>query len=91
MSRDDMMAARTAEAEALARDEAAVTLARETITLLGEAVALLRDLAARNEAAAEWADYNLAGRTIAPVPVANQLIAATRQTAAYARGQAAAT
>jgi hypothetical protein len=75
--------------EALARDEAAVKLARELVALLGEAVALLRDLAARNEAAAEWADYNLAGRTIAPVPVANQLIAATRQTAAYARGQAA--
>jgi hypothetical protein len=75
--------------EALARDEAAVTLARETIALLGEAIALLRDFAARNEAAAEWADYNLAGRTIAPLPVADQLIAATRQTAAYARGEAA--
>ncbi len=44
--------------EALARDEAAVTLARET-------VALLRDLAARNEAAAEQADVRLAGRTMA--------------------------
>ena len=81
----------TAADEALARDEAAVALARETITLLAEAVALLRDLAARNEAAAEWADDKLAGRTMAPVPVAYQLIDATRQTAAYARGQAAAT
>ena len=76
-------------AETLARDEAAVALARETLTLLAEAIALLRDLAARNEAAAEWADDTLAGRTIAPVPVAYQLIDATRQTAAYARGQAA--
>jgi hypothetical protein len=76
-------------AVALARDEAAVTLARETIALLGEAVALLRDLAARNEAAAEWADSMLAGRTMAPVPVAYQLIDATRQTAAFARGEAA--
>jgi hypothetical protein len=76
------------ETAALARDEAAVTLARETIALLAEAVALLRDLAARNEAAAEWADDALAGRTIAPVPVAYQLIDATRQTAAAARGQA---
>ena len=78
-----------AAVEALARDEAAVTLARETIALLSEAVALLRDLAARNEAAAEWADYTLAGRTMAPLPVANQLIAANRQTAAYARGETA--
>jgi hypothetical protein len=77
------------EAVALARDEAAVKLARETIALLAEAVALLSDLAARNEAAAEWADYNLAGKTIAPLPVANQLIAATLQTAAFARGKAA--
>jgi hypothetical protein len=76
------------EALALARDEAAVTLARETVALLGEAVALLRDLAARNEAAAEWADDQLAGRTMAPVPVAYGLIDATRQTAAFARGQA---
>jgi hypothetical protein len=77
------------EAAALARDEAAVKLARETVALLGEAIALLRDLAARNEAAAERADWALAGKTIAPLPVADQLIAATRQTAAYARGQAA--
>jgi orotate phosphoribosyltransferase len=77
------------EAVALARDEAAVTLARETIALLREAVALLRDLAARNEATAEWAADMLAGRTMAPVPVAYALIDATRQTAAYARGKAA--
>jgi hypothetical protein len=76
-------------AAALARDEAAVKLARETVALLGEAVALLRDLAARNEAAAEWAADMLAGRTVAPVPVAYQLIDATRQTAAFARGEAA--
>jgi hypothetical protein len=76
-------------AAALARDEAAVKLARETVALLGEAVALLRDLAARNEAAAEWAADMLAGRTMAPVPVAYQLIDATRQTAAFARGEAA--
>jgi hypothetical protein len=74
-------------AVALARDEAAVTLARETITLLAEAVALLRDLAARNEAAAEWAADKIAGGT-APKPVAYQLMDATLQTAAYARGQA---
>ncbi|HEY3652341.1 MAG TPA: hypothetical protein VGL33_30535 [Streptosporangiaceae bacterium] len=78
------------EAVALARDEAAVKLARETVALLAEAVALLRDLAARNEAAAEWAADMLAGRTMAPVPVAYGLIDATLQTAAYARGQAAA-
>jgi orotate phosphoribosyltransferase len=76
-------------AAALARDEAAVTLARETIALLREAVALLRDLAARNEATAEWAADMLAGRTMAPVPVAYALIDATRLTAAYARGKAA--
>jgi hypothetical protein len=67
----------------------AVTLARETIDLLGGYDAALRDVAARLEAAAEWADSMLAGRTMAPVPVAYQLIDATRQTAAYARGQAA--
>ncbi len=77
------------EALALARDEAAVKLARETLALLREALALLRDLAARNEAAAGRADDQLAGRTMAPLPVAHQLIDATRQTAAYARGQAA--
>jgi hypothetical protein len=48
----------------------------------------MNDLAARNEAAAEWADDQLAGRTMAPVPVAYGLIDATRQTAAFARGQA---
>ncbi len=68
--------------EALARDEAAVTLARET-------VALLRDLAARNEAAAEQADVRLAGRTMAPLPVAHDLINESRKIAAAARGQAA--
>jgi len=76
-------------AEALARDEAAVKLARETIALLVEAVALLSDFAARNEAAAEWADDKLAGREIAPLPVADRLIATNRLTAAYARGEAA--
>jgi hypothetical protein len=79
----------TEQAVTLARDEAAVTLARETVTLLREAVALLRDFAARNEAAAEWADDALAGRTVPPLPVAHELIDATRLTAAYARGQAA--
>jgi hypothetical protein len=74
-------------AVALARDEAAVVLARETVALLGEAVALLRDVAARLEAAAEWADWEIAGGE-SPRVVADQLIAATRQTAAYARGQA---
>jgi len=78
------------EAVTLARDEAAVTLARETIALLAEAAALLRDLAARLEAAAEQADDKLAGGT-APKPVVYELIAATRLTAAAARGQAAAT
>jgi hypothetical protein len=76
------------EAVALARDEPAVTLARDTIALLAEAVALLRDLAARNEAAAEWAADKIAGGT-APKPVAYGLMDATLQTAAYARGQAA--
>ena len=79
----------TAADETLARDEAAVKLARETIALLVEAVALLRDFAARNEAAAEWADDKLAGRTVAPLPVAYELIDANRQTAAYARGETA--
>src|SRR6266705_2430215 len=69
-------------------DEDAVTLARETIALLAEAAALLRDLAARLEAAAEQADDKLAGGT-APKPVVYELIAATRLNAAAARGQAA--
>ncbi len=79
----------TDEAVALARDEAAVKLARETIALLGEAVALLRDLAARNEAAAERADIALAGGTAAK-PVAYELITESRLIAAAARGEAAA-
>jgi hypothetical protein len=84
------MTAADQAAAALARDEAAVALARETVALAVEAVALLRDLAARNEAAAERADWEIAGGA-APRVVADQLIAATRQTAAYARGQAAVT
>jgi hypothetical protein len=82
------MTAADEAAVTLARDEAAVALARDTVALLGEAVALLRDLAARNEAAAGWADDALAGGT-APKPVAYQLIDAARQTAAAARGEAA--
>ncbi len=76
------------EAAALARDEAAVALARETTALLAEAVAELGEVAARLDAAAERADDKLAGGT-APKPVAYELIAATRLTAAAARGQAA--
>jgi hypothetical protein len=78
----------TAADEALARDEAAVTLARETIALAVEAVALLRDLAARIEATAEWADDALAGGKPAKW-VARQMITAGRLTAADARGEAA--
>jgi thioesterase domain-containing protein len=84
----------TAAAGAPARDEPAVALARETITLLGEADALLGDvaarlryIAARLEAAAERADYKLAGWP-AGNPVAYQLIDATRRIAAAARGEA---
>ena len=83
------MTAVTATDVALARDEAAVTLARDTVALLAAAAALLRDFAARLEAAAEWADDALASGTVAPKPVAYELIDAARQTAAAARGQAA--
>jgi hypothetical protein len=67
----------------LARDEATVTLAREI------RAALLRDVADQIEAEAERADSALAGRTMAPTPVAYKLIDACRLIAAYARGQAA--
>ena len=75
------------EAVTLARDEAAVTLARDTVTLLIDAIALLRDIAARLEATAEWADVELAGGE-PPKEIARQMVIAGRQTARFARGQA---
>lgn len=75
------------EAAALAREEAAVKLARDTIALLRSVTALLGEIAAKVEAAAERADYALAGGT-APLPVAHDLITASRKIAAHARGKA---
>lgn len=66
----------------------AVTLARETIDLLGGYDAVLRDVAARLEAAAEWADDAVAGGA-PPKWVIRQTIAATLLTAAAARGETA--
>jgi hypothetical protein len=60
----------------------AVTLAREI------RAALLRDVAGQIDAAAERADVALAGRTVAPLPAAYELIAACRRIAAGARGEA---
>jgi len=70
----------TAAAEALARDEAAVTLARETAAQVGEVGAL-------TGAVAEWADYALAGGA-PPRWVANQMITANRLIDKAARGEA---
>lgn len=67
--------------EALARDEAAVTLARGTIAQTGEIGALTGTVA-------EWADWALAGGAPARW-VANQMITANLAIAAAARGQAA--
>jgi hypothetical protein len=72
----------TAADVALARDEAAVTLARDTAALLG-------DVGALTGAAAEWADDALAGGA-PPRWVARQLIDAARLIAAAARGETAA-
>jgi len=66
--------------ETLARDEAAVTLARETAAQVGEVGAL-------TGAVAEWADWALAGGA-PPRYVAQQVITATRLIAAAARGEA---
>jgi hypothetical protein len=74
MSRDGMMAARTAEQ--------AVTLARETAGQLGEVGAML-------DATAEWADDALAGGAPAKW-VALRLITAERLIAKAVRGDAAA-
>jgi hypothetical protein len=70
----------TAADEALARDEAAVTLARQ-------AIAQLRDVADLIEGIAETGEYALAGGE-APKPVAHYLISAGRLIAAAARGEA---
>ena len=60
--------------------EPGVTLARETAALLGDVAALL-------DAAAEWADDAIAGGA-PPRWVAAQLTGAARLTARAARGQA---
>ena len=68
----------TAADVALARDEAAVTLARET--------AAQRDqVAALTGAVAEWADRELAGGA-PPKEVARRMVLANRLIAAAARG-----
>ena len=70
----------TAAAGALARDEAAVTLARGIAAQVGEIGAL-------TGAVADWADDALAGGAPARW-VARQLIDAGRMIAAAARGEA---
>ena len=72
----------TAAAEALARDEAAVTLARDTH-------ALLRDTGTLIAAVAEWADDQIAGGA-PPKWVATRMIIATRLIASATHGRHAA-
>jgi hypothetical protein len=70
----------TAADEALARDEAAVTLARDVAAQTGQVGAL-------TAAVAEWADDALAGGK-PPKWVAQQMITANRLIGAAARGEA---
>jgi hypothetical protein len=70
----------TAADEALARDEAAVKLARETAAQTSEVGVMIG-------AAAEWADDALAGGK-PPKWIVQQMIAASRLIAAAARGEA---
>jgi hypothetical protein len=72
----------TAADVTLARDEAAVALARETTAMLGDAGAMVG-------AVAEWADDQIAGGA-PPKWVAARMIIAVRLIAAAARGEAAA-